>query len=76
MASCRRPQEVARNRKKYEKESLTSKNLIVHFISQLRLRVLADFLRMGSEKFKKFWCVNNIFAQIVEDKANVLLKPP
>ena len=45
-------------------------------LSNLRLRIFADFLRFGSDKFKKLWCKNRIFAELTNDKVKVLLKPP
>ena len=67
---------VLRNQAKFEKDSITVTRIINMFLSNLRLRILADFQRFDKEKFINIWCKNEIFAKIVADKVKVLLKPP
>ena len=67
---------VLRNQAKFENDSITTTRIISMFVSSLRLRILADFQRFGKDKFKKYWCKNEIFASLTDEKVRVLLKPP
>ena len=60
-----------RNVKKFEKKNVNSNTVYLNFLSQLKLRILADFERLPTIKFIEYWCNNNLFCNIKNELLNV-----
>jgi hypothetical protein len=57
-----------RNVKKNEKKNVNSNIVYLIFLSQLKLRILADFERLPMIKFIEYWCNNDLFCNIKKMK--------
>ena len=62
---------IKRNLKKFERKTVTSNSLYLYFLSQLKIRILADFERFPSLKFMQYWCINDLFCKIGNGKLNI-----
>ena len=60
-----------RNVKKFEKKNVNSNILYIIFLSQLKLRILADFERLPIMKFNEYWCNNDLFCNVKDNILNV-----
>jgi len=60
-----------RNVKKFEKKNVNSNILYLNFLSQLKLRILADFERLPVTKFIEYWCSNDLFCNVKDNILNV-----
>ena len=60
-----------RNVKKFEKKNVNSNILYLNFLSQLKLRILADFDRLPEIKFTEYWCNNDLFCNVKNNILNV-----
>lgn len=49
-----------RNRVKYDNNVVTALSLIQHFVSRIKYRIYADFMRFSPEKFNVVWVVHGI----------------
>ena len=60
-----------RNVKKFEKKNVNSNISYIYFLSQLKLRILADFERLPIMKFNEYWCNNDLFCNVKDNILNV-----
>ena len=60
-----------RNVRKFEKKNVNSNTLYLNFLSQLKLRILADFERIPVIKFIEYWCSNDLFCNVKDNILNV-----
>ena len=60
-----------RNLHKFQEKNVNSDFIKYVFLSNLRLRLKADFYRLGT-KFERLWCHKNIFCKLVNDKPEIL----
>ena len=61
-----------RNDKKFKHENISASVIYINFLSQLKLRILADYERFSELKFKKFWCSTNLFCKIQNGTLDVM----
>ena len=43
----------------------------MYFLSQLKLRILADFERLPIMKFNEYWCNSDLFCNVKDNILNV-----
>ena len=60
-----------RNVKKFEKKNVNSNIVYLNFLSQLKLRILADFERLPMIQFIEYWSNNDLFCNIKNEILNV-----
>jgi hypothetical protein len=53
--------------KHFEKKNVNSNILYINFVSQLKLRILADFERLPIMKFNEYWCNNDLFCNVKDN---------
>ena len=57
--------------KKFENKNVNSNILHFFFLSQLKLRILADFERLPIMKFNEYWCKSDLFCNVKDNILNV-----
>jgi hypothetical protein len=53
--------------KKFEKKNLNSNILYINLLSQLKLRMLADFERLPIMKLNEYWCNSDLFCNVKDN---------
>jgi hypothetical protein len=53
------------------KRKMLIQTLYLNFLSQLKLRILADFERLPTMKFNEYWCNSNLFCNVNDNVLNV-----
>ena len=61
-----------RNVKKIEKKNVNSNILYIFCLSQLKLRILADFERLPIMKYNEYWCNSDLFCNVKDNILNVI----
>ena len=60
-----------RNSVKFDYKNVTDNMVYLNFLSQLKLRILADYERLPERKFRQYWCISDLFCKLQNEILNI-----